>query len=89
MSKHNKSPILAGILNLIFFGAGYIYLGKRKTFGWIMLLAAVVMTIEYFLGSLNHLNNLIETHTISFTLVAVAVAVDGYLLAKENEPQKY
>ena len=49
-----------------------------------MLLAAVVMTIEYFLGSLNHLNNLIETHTISFTLVAVAVAVDGYLLAKEK-----
>ena len=80
----SKSPLLAGLLNFIFLGGGYLYLGKRKTFGWIMLLAAVVMTIEYFLGSLNHLNNLIETHTISFTLVAVAVAVDGYLLAKEK-----
>lgn len=81
MNKH-KSPILAGLLNFLFFGAGYIYLGKRKTFGWLMLLAAVVMTIEYFMGSLSHLSNLINTHTISFTLVAVAVAVDGYLLGK-------
>ena len=78
MSKH-KSAILAGVLNFLFFGVGYIYLGKRKTFGWIMLFAAVVMTIEYFMGNLSHLNNLIDTHTISFTLVALAVAVDGYL----------
>jgi len=83
MNKH-KSPILAGLLNFVFLGAGYIYLGKRKTFGWMMLLAAVVMTVEYFLGNLSHLNNLIDTHTISFTLVALAVAVDGYLLAKEK-----
>lgn len=83
MNQH-KSPMLAGILNFLFFGAGYIYLGKRRIFGWIMLLAAVVMTIEYFMGNLNHLNNLIDTHTISFTLVALAVAVDGYLLGGEK-----
>ncbi|HED05992.1 MAG TPA: hypothetical protein ENI61_04845 [Ignavibacteria bacterium] len=83
MIKH-KSPLLAGILNFLFFGVGYIYLGKRKTFGWIMLFAGVVMTIEYFIGNLSHLSNLANTHTISFTIVAVAVAVDGYLLGKEK-----
>ncbi len=83
MNKH-KSPILAGILNFLFFGVGYLYLGKRKTFGWMMFFAAIAMTIEYFLGNLNHLNNLVNTHTISFTLVALAVAVDGYLLGKEK-----
>jgi len=82
--NENKSPLLAGLLNFIFLGGGYIYLGKRKTFGWMMLLAAVVMTAEYFLGNLNHLNNLIETHTISFTIIALAVAVDGYLLGREK-----
>ncbi len=80
--NNRRSPILAGILNFVFLGAGYIYLGKRKTFGWMMLLAAVVMTIEFFMGNLNHLNHLADTHTISFTLVALAVAVDGYLLGK-------
>ncbi len=83
MNQH-KSPILTGILNFLFFGAGYIYLGKRKTFGWMMLFAAAVMTIEYFIGSVSHLENLVDTHTISFTLVALAVAVDGYLLGREK-----
>jgi len=83
MNKY-KSSLLAGLLNFIFLGAGYIYLGKRRTFGWIMLFAAVVMTIEYFLGNLSHLNNLIDTHTISFTIIALAVAVDGYLLGKDK-----
>ncbi len=83
--RKNKSPILAGLLNFLFFGIGYIYLGKRKTFGWMIFFAAIVMTIEYFLGTLSHLNNLFDTHTISFMLVSLAVAVDGYLLGKENE----
>ena len=83
MNKY-KSPILAGLLNFLFLGGGYIYLGKRKTFGWMMLLAAVVMTIEYFLGNLSHLHNLINTHTISFILISLAVSVDGYLLGKEK-----
>lgn len=80
----DKSPILAGLLNFLFLGGGYIYLGKRKTFGWMMLLATVVMTIEYFMGTLNHLTNLANTHTISFALISLAVAVDGYLLGKEK-----
>lgn len=78
-----KSPIVAGILNFLFLGIGYLYLGKRKLFGWLMTLSFVVMSIEYFLGNLGHIDNLIETHTISLTLIAIAVAVDGYLLGKK------
>lgn len=81
---NKKSPLLVAILNFIFLGVGYLYLGKRKVFGWIMILAAIVMTWEYFIGTLNHFTNLIDTHTYSLILVSVAVAVDGYLLAKED-----
>jgi len=83
--KKKKSPILAAMLNLITLGGGYLYLGKRKTFGWIMLLATIIMTIELFLGDLSHFGNLSNTHTPSLTLIAIAVAVDGYLLASEGK----
>ena len=84
VKKKRKSPILAGILNFLFLGAGYLYLGKRKIFGWIMIATFIVMSIEFFLGTLNHLTNLSETHSISLTLLAIAVAVDGYLIGKKK-----
>lgn len=78
--KKKKSPILAGILNFLFLGAGYLYLGKRKVFGWLMVMAFIIMSIEFIFGDLNHLNSLLNTHTISLTLIAVAVGIDAYLL---------
>ncbi len=79
-----KSPVLVAILNFISLGGGYIYLGKRKTFGWIMLVAAIVMTVEFFIGTIGHFANLVDTHTLSLTIISIAVAVDGYLIAKET-----
>lgn len=61
-----------------------MYLGKRKAFGWIMIFAAIVMATEYFMGTLNHLVNLVDTHSYSLTLISIATAVDGYLLAREK-----
>ena len=83
-----KSPLLAATLNFIFFGAGYLYLGKKKTFGAILIAAFVVMTIEYFLGTLSHLGNLINTHTISMTVLALALAYDAYALGKNDIKNK-
>ena len=82
--RNEKSPLLAGILNFIFLGAGYLYLGKRKVFGWLMIIAFIAMSIEFFLGTLTHINNLMNTHTISLTIIAIGVAIDGYLLGREN-----
>lgn len=81
--KKKKSPLLAGILNFLFLGVGYLYLGKRKIFGWLMTAAFIVMSIEFLLGDLSHLGNLINTHTPSLTLIAIAVGIDGYLMGEE------
>lgn len=80
--KKKKSPVLAGILNFLFLGAGYLYLGKRKVFGWLMIVAFIVMSIELLLGNMSHLTNLANTHTLSLTLIAIAVGIDAYLLGK-------
>ena len=80
--KKKKSPLLAAILNFLFLGAGYLYLGKRKIFGWLMIVAFIIMSIEFFLGDLVHLSNLSNTHTVSLTLIAIAVGIDAYLLGK-------
>lgn len=90
IKKKKKSLLLAAVLNFLTLGGGYLYLGKRRALGWIMLLAAIVMTVEFFMGTLGHFSELANTHTPSLTIIAVAVAVDGYLLAKEmNERRKH
>lgn len=86
--KKKKSPLLAAILNFLFLGVGYLYLGKRKIFGWLMIVAFIIMSIEFLLGTLNHLTNISNTHTVSLTLIAVAVGVDAYLLGKQINNQK-
>lgn len=40
-----KNPWIAAILNLVLFGAGYLYNGKRKGLGIALILAWVVMRI--------------------------------------------
>ena len=78
MKKSKKIPLLAALLNFAFLGAGYLYLGKRKLFGWLMIAVFVAMSIEYLLGTVDHINNLADGHTISMFIIALAVAVDGY-----------
>ncbi len=92
MNKQNsKSPYMAFLLNLLFFGVGYIYLGKRIAFGIILIVAAVIMTIEYFYGAVDiagHFANfqtIVDTHTASLTVIAIALAYDGYALAKKED----
>ena len=49
-----KNPYLAAFLNLLFFGAGYIYNGKRVLFGVLITIALWVTQygeIQIFLGN--------------------------------------
>ena len=75
--KQEKSPILAGFLNFILPGIGYVYAGKRVGFG----VGLFVATIFY----------LFATSTYSYTgvdwffgfVIAFLFAYDGYQTAEE------
>jgi hypothetical protein len=37
-----KKPIIAGILNFVFPGLGYLYIGTRKTFAIILMVGMII-----------------------------------------------
>lgn len=80
-----KNPWIAALLNFVFLGAGYVYLKKRKMLGLGLIAVVIVMTVEFFLGTIGHVQNLINTHSYSLTLLSIVLAYDAYGLAKGKE----
>ena len=78
-----KNAWIAALLNLIFYGAGYIYVGKKKALGWGLLVVFIIMTIEFFMGSIDHINDPVSTHMYSTTLLGFILAYDVYKIVKK------
>ena len=38
----NKNPLLAGLINFFTWGGGYLYIGKKKIFGYGLILVAIL-----------------------------------------------
>jgi hypothetical protein len=81
----NKKPWLAALLNFFFFGAGYIYNGKRTGLGWGLL--AGIPFMRY--GEINiFLTKLVPTYwAILFTglvIFQITLAYDAYKEAKQG-----
>ena len=79
----NKKPWLAVILNVLLTGLGYIYVGKRKLFG-IMLLVGELAAFAWALSE-QELSNALSADpwlTATAILWTVAFAIDVYHDAK-------
>jgi TM2 domain-containing membrane protein YozV len=84
MVKQKKNPVIALILNLIIWGVGYIYNGKRVGFGVLLLFADIIgMTLLSF--SLAIIN---PFFWFTIIILSLAFAHDGYKEAKEINKQK-
>ena len=79
-----KKPWIAALLNLIFFGLGYIYNGKRIRFGlglvsaWVLILAGVILI--YFTHAV------FDEWTLLFSGLVVlqfSFGIDGYNETKD------
>ena len=80
-----KNPWLAAILNLVFFGGGYIYNGKRVGLGCGLVLAWVLMRageIPIFLTHLVFYKWLIMFCGI--VVLQLSLATDAYNEAKKG-----
>jgi len=77
-----KNPWIAASLNFVFYGGGYIYAGKKKALGYGLLLVFVIMSIEFVMGNIGHIEDPISTHSISMTFLAVVLAYDAYSIVK-------
>lgn len=82
----NKNPWVAALLNLFFFGAGYLYLGKKKGFGLALILAWVLVRIGEIAIYLTGL--VFERWLVLFLGLVVFMftfAYDGYQEAKQMQ----
>ena len=82
----NKKPWLVALLNLLFFGAGYVYLGKKTGFGWALILGWVLVRVGeisiYLTGLVFHRWLVLFVGLIVFM---VSFACDGYQEAKKMQ----
>jgi len=83
-----KKPWLAGILNFIFPGAGYIYNGKRKVFA-ILLIAGIIISIIgdfYYNYDIDVMTTFYQW--VTGLLVLFGFGYDAYQEAKELNKRK-
>ncbi|MEJ0029537.1 MAG: hypothetical protein WDO15_03860 [Bacteroidota bacterium] len=74
-----KNPWIAAILNLIFYGAGTMYVGKRVAFGLILTFAMLVVRyVEIEMKLTNLSPEMWPWFVGSLAVAQVACAIDGF-----------
>jgi hypothetical protein len=80
---------LAAVLNLFLYGLGYVYIGKRKTFGILLFLgniafyAALGWALYYPLPQTA--NAYVDINGVGFAVIGIAFAYDAHRLAEESD----
>jgi hypothetical protein len=80
----NKNPWAAAILNLLLYGAGTMYVGKRMAFGLVFTLTMLVVRYVEVKMKLTGLSPEMWPWFVgALGVVQVACAIDGYDEAKK------
>ncbi|HEX7483723.1 MAG TPA: hypothetical protein VF281_01080 [Candidatus Saccharimonadales bacterium] len=87
-------PVLAAVLNFLIPGVGYLYLGVRKKFAWLLVGASIVSAVAIVMNVLNpqtmmsqYANTMTQysiLDSLAIFIVAVAFAYDAYTEAKAH-----
>lgn len=84
-----RNPWIAAVLNLLFFGLGYIYNGKRIRFGLGLVSAWFLILIAEILIYLTH--KVFDEWTLLFSglvVLHICFAIDGYKEAVDIKKKK-
>ena len=86
-----RRPIVVAIANYILPGSGYVILGQRSRFGWLVLLGCVIQIIQLIIDPLPPYFVVYGSSTFSLMLgalalftIQVAFGYDAYILAKKG-----
>lgn len=72
LMEKKKDPWIGALLNFFIWGLGYLYTGKRKVFGW-MLLAVSILGFIYAFTAPWTLVGILES-----IILSIAFAYDAY-----------
>lgn len=83
----DKHALVAAVLNVTFWGFGYFYTGKRRTFGLMMMTSEIIVLIWLYLNPSPKVWTALMDPILIFAAVTffLALAFDGYVDAKEKE----
>jgi hypothetical protein len=86
-----RKPIVVAVANAVLPGLGYILLGRRRAFGWLLLIGVALQIIQLCIDPIPPYFIVYGSTPVSVTLgaaalflVLLAFAYDGYQLAKER-----
>ena len=80
-----KNPWIAAVLNLLLFGAGYIYNGRQVKLGWgITIACAVLRYAEVRLKLDNLAPDLWPLFLGGLAILQIVLAVDAYQEARRS-----
>lgn len=80
----SKNPWIAAILNTIIAGLGYLYLGRRKEFGFLLIASDALAYYWFFTNPEAQKAFESPLITISWILLVAAFAWDAYKEAKQT-----
>ena len=74
-----KSPVLAGVLNFVLAGVGYIYVGRRVASGVLLMLGELLLVVGFVGGHVE----IPPMATLGGLLINLALGLDGWKDARE------
>jgi len=78
-----KSPALAAVLNFFIWGLGYLYLGRKKTFGVLLVLGLLIALLAIGLSPPPPSNIVSDLFLmVAVIIIDIAFALDAYRMAK-------
>ena len=83
-----KNPTIAAILNFFLSGAGYLYLGKKRAFGSLVLLGSIAAWIHYYLAPPPQNWYDFSILDVGYFIFGVGFAYDAYTLARAERPSE-
>ena len=84
----SKSPALSALLNFLLWGLGYLYLGKKTTFGVILVIGGVIDYVGLAFPSTEENLGYLMIILFSTFVIGLAFAYDAYQTAKEMQTDK-
>jgi len=83
--KMAKKPWLAALLNVIWSGLGYLYVGKRKLFGVLLILSEILACVWLFTDPVAW--QVMENIWVGLAAIpfVIGLAVDAYNDAKNKK----
>jgi hypothetical protein len=82
-----KNPLLAGLINFFIWGAGYLYINKKQSFGYGLILVAILEHLPLLTLGIGIIARYpYYLYLVGHLVLSTVLAYDSYSMAIELDP---